>query len=108
MSQLYSFIPSKDDSQLPLYSTYKFVGYSINPSDTTTITEEVPAIISKDIDIYAIFEIVNVYDNILSSDYFTVYESGNEVILRLTNKSLSGKITIPAVVDGKHITSFND
>jgi hypothetical protein len=53
----FAFTPYKDDSALPLNSTYHFIGYSLSASDVANgvITDPVIGIISKNITIYAVF-----------------------------------------------------
>ena len=114
-STLYDYIPYKDDRALDFDKTYHFVGYSLSDTDTTTITSPVPDYINKDIIIYTIFEITEVYDNVLTDDsYYSVetrtIDNISYNILYLTDKanSLQGKITLPNKVNGKMITGFNN
>ena len=119
----YPFLmPAKDDSQLELTQTYKFIGYSTVELDTwikdshgkITMRNPAPNIITKDINLYAQFEEVSVYNNILydeelikQGEYYydvaTKYLVGNrpnQVVLQFNAKAneLKGKITLPKTV----------
>ena len=99
----YSYIPYKDDSQLELTSTYRFVGYSMEPNDTTEITKEVPEIITKDITIYEVFKEESVYNNILDEKYLRCSSFGE---LSFAVSNLQGKITIPKNYQNQAPTVF--
>lgn len=113
--------PTKDDSQLELTQTYKFIGYSTVEKDTwftdshgkVTMRNPAPSIITRDINLYAQFEEVNVYNNILYDEnlirqgkyYYTIRSEsyfpgkGNQVILSFNENAnqLKGKITLPKI-----------
>ena len=112
VSTEYSYYPHKDDGDLPLRETYRFVGYSMTPDcayteDTNgniTITNPPPEIIDTDIVVYEVYKRDSVYSNILSEDYLT-YDSTNQ-ILSFNTTELTGKITIPATYKGSVPKSF--
>ena len=99
----HDYVPYRDDSQLPLTQTYKFIGYSMEPTDIDSITEPPPVIISKDINIYGLFEEASVYDNVLRDESWFLIGGG---MLHFAKTGLQGKITLPAVVKGQTVTSF--
>ena len=109
-------IPYKDDSELDLYETYKFLGYSrlkngtaddiipSNPSDASLLNIKS----SQDLTLYAIYEVLNdVHENVLDSrflDYerMTLDDTGETkyYIYVKSPYKLSGKIVLPNVIDG--------
>jgi hypothetical protein len=86
-------IPYKNDSDLPLHSTFGFVGYTDNPNSNKPANLNT-AMVREDVTYYPIFEEKSVYDNI-HPEYFDArnYGGGYQLIL---NKAVQGKITIPA------------
>lgn len=108
-------IPYKDDSQLSLYETYNFKGYSSSVGgeliDVSTI------LVTSDEDFYAVFEKVDDVRTIIHPEYFeptdvwTYSESGFNIGssysttgVSLTPKvTLKGKITIPRTFDGQPV-----
>lgn len=70
-SVAYPFAPYKNDDDLALDKTYKFIGYSYASNDMATgiITERVTGIINRNINIYAVFTEEDIY-NIDYSSYF--------------------------------------
>jgi len=110
-----SVIPYKNDFDLSLTQTYIFNGFSQNISDTTEVTVAPPALVNRDLNLYATFKQGSVYNNVLrDSKYYTVHtfsDNGkNYTALNLTPLAykLEGKITLPKEVDGKIINYFNE
>lgn len=108
-------IPYKDDSQLSLYETYNFTGYSSRVGgdlvDVSTIK------VTSDEDFYAIFEKVDDVRTIVHPEYFTATdvwtydEQGLNIGSAYTATGVSitpivilkGKITIPRMFNGKPV-----
>ena len=107
----HAYSPYKDDSGLALTQTYKFIGYSMLSTDTTSITsgKEVPEIVNNDISIYSIFCEESVYNNVLDQSYFEHREETNWLAFSSKALTLKGKITIPAHYGDSEdvITKFN-
>ena len=112
-----TIIPWKDDSDLPLDQTYKFLGYSRSATASSAIKLE-EYMITEDTTFYAVFDNnpINVYEDIhleyftpstqdISSRYIdnldTRWSLDNGIVLAL-NKKVKGKLTVPAffTVDG--------
>lgn len=115
-----TIIPWKDDSDLPLDQTYKFLGYSRSATASSAIKIE-EYMITEDTTFYAVFDNnpINVYEDI-HPEYFAVSEQtsgltpastyytdwagetkwniSDGVTLALTKK-VKGKITVPAFFD---------
>lgn len=112
-----TIIPWKDDSDLPLDQTYKFLGYSRSATASSAIKLE-EYMITEDTTFYAVFDNnpINVYEDI-HPEYFTPstqdtssryidnldtrWSLDNGIVLAL-NKKVKGKLTVPAffTVDG--------
>lgn len=93
-----TIIPHKDESALPLESTYKHVGYSTNKGGRKVDLESMRSI--KDYKFYAVYEIANVYDAPFDEKFFdftsgTYREQNGYYISIKSEYSLSGKITLP-------------
>ena len=99
----HNYIPYKDDSQLQLTRTYKFIGYSAVSTDTTTITEAPAEIVSKDMVVYSVFDEDSVYNNVLNSEWVQCDSTGT---MKFTKSGLKGKITLPKQCNGYTVTSF--
>lgn len=107
-----SALAYKNDANLELTKTYKFIGYSTEETDTwhkdynnnIILNHPAPNIITRDMSLYAQFEEVSVYDNILPESYFANTQNG----IILTRTDLKGKITIPATYAGQTFSKFND
>ena len=98
-------IPYRNDSLLPLTDTYSHIGYNINENAMTAIDFTDNDIVTGNKTYYAIFNQINVYENI-HYDYFNLRLGSFEdpeskvinqcYILSPKNNTLQGKITIPA------------
>ena len=105
-------IPWKDDSKLNTYTTYSFEGYALSKTATSGLRAETYPITSN-MELYAVFKQVSVYDNIhenywlfelVSSDAYGMKFDNNPeyhidkgyIIKPDPKKNLKGKITIPA------------
>jgi hypothetical protein len=93
-----TIIPHKDESTLPLESTYKHVGYSTSKGGRKVDLEAMRSI--KDYKFYAVYEIANVYDAPFDEKFFdftsgTYREQNGYYISIKSEYSLSGKITLP-------------
>jgi hypothetical protein len=107
----YPDIPWKDDSALDTYLTYSFEGYALSKTATGGIrAENYP--VTSNMELYAIFKQVSVYDNIhedywlydliendaygMRHDNVTDYHiNKGYVITPNPKKALKGKVTIP-------------
>lgn len=99
-----SKVPYLDDSELDLYSTYGFVGYTDNQL-TNKVVDLAGTTVRNNTDYYPVFEEISVYDNI-HPEYFTAKDFRTGVQLTLA-KQVQGKITIPATFGGKNVVSIN-
>ena len=97
-------VPYLDDSELDLYSTYGFTGFTDNTL-TNKIVDLAAVTVRNNMSYYPVFEEVNVYDNI-HPEYFSSVEYNAGVQLTLIKK-VQGKITIPVQFDGKDVLSLN-
>ena len=87
--------PYKDSSQLGLREMYYFKYYTQKDSDVEVKLNEMKAV--KDLELYASFEIDNVKNHVLSSDYIYIDNTGSIKIRSSEVKNiLKGKITLPA------------
>lgn len=116
LSTGHPYEPYKDDLNLDLTQTYKFIGYSTLSTDTTSISKdkEVPAIITSDITIYSIFQEDSVYSKILDEKYLTAIPlEGTDCELQFNFtksellKSLKGKVTLPIQINGYNVVTFS-
>lgn len=103
----YPYIPYKDDSNLPLTKTYKFMGYSKNSADTTENTDPVTGVVKADMTIYSVFAEASVYDSVADESYFTTAFTAGNWTIRCVRTDLKGKITVPKTVNGITPTVFN-
>ena len=99
-------LPYKDDSELELTEIYTLRGWSTSPNgDLSNITNKR---VTSNLTYYPIFEIGDVYDNVLP-EYFlkqiTMYNGGPLVGLA-DGYSVRGKITLPAKFNGQQITGI--
>lgn len=109
-------IPWKDDSKLDTYVTYSFEGYALSKTATSGLKAETYPITSN-MELYAIFKQVSVYDNIhedywlyelvSSNAYGVIFDNVSEyqiesgyIIMPNPVKELKGKVTIPATYKG--------
>ena len=67
-------VPYKDDSTLPLHSTYGFVGYTDNPN-TNKLVNLSTTMVRDHVTYYPVFEETSVYSNI-RPEYFTARTHG--------------------------------
>jgi len=108
-----NYTPIKDDSNLEIYETYAFKGYSLSPTATSVLTFTDDFIVNADMTYYAIYSdpvdvsnSINVhYDNfeflLLSRGYTDTADSQYSVargfaISPKNGKQFYGKVTIPA------------
>ena len=104
-------LPYKNDLDLALTQTYKFIGYSTEQVDTWTTTSDgtinlrhpAPKTIDKDMSLYAQFEETSVYNNILSEDWLTIDSNGK---CTFSKSGLKGKVTLPSYVNNIQVLSF--
>ena len=125
LQEQFPIIPFKTEdpnNPLPLTETYSFMGYALT-SEATVPMDLSNYIVSNNVTLYTLFEQISVYDNI-HLDYFdyelTSYNSSDDEIdenFYITEGyiarpkiylGLSGKITIPAVYDGKPVCEIAD
>lgn len=108
----YPDIPWKDDSLLDTYLTYSFEGYALSKTATSGLkVENYP--VTSDMELYAIFKQMSVYENVhddywlyelTSSNAYTILKDDNPnyhiekgyIVTPNPKKNLRGKITIPA------------
>ena len=94
--------PYKDSSQLGLREVYYFKYYTQKGSDVEVKLNELRAV--KDVELYASFDIGNVNDHVLSSDYIYIDNTGSIKIRSSEVKNiLKGKITLPAEAKSVYI-----
>ena len=94
-------IPIKilDDTPENFLQVYSFLGYG-NSKTATSPLEDTERVLEER-NLYAIFELKSVYENVLSEEYYIV--NGQELILQDTSKIvLTGKITLPDI-DGVNV-----
>lgn len=100
-----SVMPYKDDSDLALTRTYKFNGYSMNSEDTTEVTQAPPAIVLRDLNLYATFVEADVHDNIITDMSWFNFSPISQT-LSVAKAGLTGKITLPAQYNGQDVLIF--
>ena len=91
-------VPYKDDSNLGLYSTNGFVGYTDNTL-TNKVIDFSKTTVRNNAHYYPVFKEINVYDNIDPSYYsgeIYITEDGKTGVELTLIKAVKGKITIPA------------
>ena len=93
-----TIVPHKDESALPLESTYKHIGYSTSKGGRKVDLGSMRSI--KDYKFYAVYEIANVYDAPFDEKFFdftfgTYHEQSGYYISVKPEYSLSGKVTLP-------------
>lgn len=89
-------IPIKTLEDIPenFLQVYSFLGYG-NSQTATSPLEDTERVLEER-NLYAIFELKSVYENVLSEEYYIV--NGQELILYDTSKVvLTGKITLPDI-----------
>ena len=94
----------KDDSNLAITETYKFIGYSTEEEDTwrtdynnnIILSHPAPSIITRDMSLYAQFIQTSIFNNIASQDYFDFIIQDSGYIDALVGGSLpDGASTMP-------------
>ena len=94
--------PYQSDEELSLNQTYKFIGWSLRENNAALLNESV--IVQSNMTIYAIFEEVNVHQNI-NENLFNITNDGQ---VSPKNNLLKGKITIPYSVNNIVVNSIGD
>lgn len=128
-SNYFNFAPYRNDNDLPLTSTYAFVGYSKVASDVSLgrVTEPVTGLVNKDMSIYAVFAQMSIYDVDYSDlfrsyavtnyvdegpeDYASNYNIDEGVVLTVVApsvKTATGKIVVPASWENKPVIGITD
>lgn len=100
-----SLIPSKPADDLDLYEVYGFDGWAMKSAPTRILDMSTIHPI-MDYEFIAVFTEKSVYDNALSSNYVSINNNG--AIYVKPGIQLSGKITLPSVVNGITVTSINN
>ena len=93
---------------MPLTQVYGFVGWALknNPTRVLDISTIHPIM---DYEFVAVYEEKSVYDNVLSSSYLTVVNSGSGCEISVASGvKLSGKITLPANINGKDVIAIRN
>jgi hypothetical protein len=129
ISNYFNFAPYRNDNDLPLTSTYAFIGYSKVASDVSLgrITEPVTGLVNKDMSIYAVFAQMSIYDVDYSDlfrsyaitnyvdegpeDYASNYNIDEGVVLTVVApsvKTATGKIVVPASWENKPVIGITD
>ena len=108
-------IPYLNDSELDLYNTYAFKGFTDNTLTNKIVTLS-DTMVRNDAEYWPVFEEINVYDNIHPEYYAPLVDPNggptspsygtNGVQLTLI-KQVQGKITIPVTFEGKTVLSVN-
>lgn len=92
-----------------MFACLKFIGWT-DTEGGKNVYDFKRAKSIKDMTFYPVYEERNVYDKecVLDKTYFTVdsYEGRNQLVLK-PGIQLSGKITLPASLDGKMIHSLS-
>lgn len=89
------------DDDLDIFQGYSLKGYTLVPGSTTKISEN--AIVTDDINLYCIFELVdNMREHPSPEAWFTCNDDG----VASPNRPIGGKITIPNVINDKTVTSL--
>lgn len=100
-------IPSKPADELELTQTYGFAGWALKtaPNRLLDMSNVHPIM---DYEFIAVYEEKSVYDNVLSTNYLTVVNlsNGGCQISLASGMKISGKITLPAVVNGRDVVSL--
>lgn len=103
-----NILPSKPADDLPLTQVYGFVGWALknNPTRVLDMSTIHPIM---DYEFVAVYEEKSVYDNVLSSSYLTTVNSGSGCEISVASGvKLSGKITLPANINGKDVIAIRN
>ena len=102
-------VPYKDDSNLELYETYGFIGYSAS-ADSKDIVDLSQYKATQNYKFYAVVEKMSIYDNISDDKYFkfTALEGQQGFAIGLNpDYHLKGKVTLPVEHEGLPILAIN-
>lgn len=94
-------VPSKNESDLPLYDCYKFMGYTTSPDDANNYVDFGKAIYPvRDMAYYAQFEQVNVYDNPLPLEqlHWQRLSDGTIGVALNAKYERKGKVCVPSTL----------
>ena len=94
-------VPSKNESELPVYDCYKFMGYTTSPDDVSNYVDFSKAIYPvRDMAYYAQFEQVNVYDNPLPLEqlHWQRLSDGTIGVALNAKYERKGKICVPSTL----------
>ena len=101
-----NILPSKDDSNLQLDMTYKYVGWALTPNGKVEDwSDKNIGRASKDRNFYAIFEESSVYDNVLDRRFLSFSVGQGETTMCFSVSTLKGKITLPKDDGNGHIVN---
>lgn len=98
--------PFKDDSELPLEQTYRFIGYSATATGEIIDITSIKA--TRELKFYAIFEEASVFDVPFEDKYFKftyiVAENGYHIALN-PDYQLQGKVTLPSRYNNEDVVA---